>query len=242
MRNQIPLCLLLVLLVACGGVPGERPADFEVTLDQDGGMNPESIRIEYDGPDSRFTVFNQGTALFLGFEATSAQMDAAHALLTDNSFNTMQTRSIEAYDRGGWSVRARWEGESRSVSDAGMEEVRSLWSNEFSTIVSGLQKLVTQPNLPATTTYELRLDPSLNSFYGDLTVNFGTAFRGAEHAYHQDYFIVLIDLYEPADSYPLTFTDDDDNDLGLLTLRPHEEPILFLQMVTGQLSGQPAGP
>ena len=127
------------------GLPEQRPFDFKLYYHHDGGMFYHFEDITISADSCIYMINDHGKKIEKRFSLTSKEMEALYAVLKDNRFGRISSRTESGvYDRGGASIRLEWDkGQRRmGVSNAQMTFVDKAWIREWNTIVDYVVNLV----------------------------------------------------------------------------------------------------
>lgn len=141
--------LLTVVGCACAGLPAgmplgsklpaTRPADFQISVHEDGGMMPRGESVQISANESSYDVFRNDVRVVAQFTSTAAELDELYRIVRENNPDGIRTHQEKVYDRGGTSLQITVDGRVLNISNSGISFVEKGSATQFNAIVAAVK-------------------------------------------------------------------------------------------------------
>lgn len=144
LKNLLFLLLLSFLVLTCKPgapkLPEDRPADFKLDYNLDGGMSDYSVDINIFSDSCHFRKRQEGKVIEKTVKIAPQDLNAVYELLKKNEFDKFETMTDKAivYDRGGETISVHWDQRTITVSNAQNKFVTEKWYEKWKMLCEGL--------------------------------------------------------------------------------------------------------
>ena len=159
--------LTLFYLLSCStysqDLPKKRPADVQISYNEDGGMMLASKNYFISEDSSYYSdqMFDASNKVY--FDVVSQELDELYAVFYNNNFGNISTYEEQVYDRGGNSVSIKWNGEEMIVSNSGFSFVNDDCSEQYGAVINAIQELVDSKVSEMKRDFVIKLDEGIKS-------------------------------------------------------------------------------
>ena len=183
--------LCITVLLGCGNSePSNVPLSYSIKLNENGGMMPYGTTIFLSNQKQCYVAFYiDGIESKIDISPTNEELNVLVKYMYEQKFSKIKTREMEALDRGGSAITARFDDQKISIANMGFSFIQDAWKGSYSNIVDRIFAIARKHITNELHTVEVELDSTLIKAGWQTSFNFNRGvFIGQNYNVQQEDF------------------------------------------------------